>query len=184
MASIMRADLADAVPFRVDYVDDGVQLQTFALRDVGVDALFDLPEPQTVYRVKLGDMCFVARKRHDGSISHLYFVPEYPNNDLGLKERLTTYYALRVMGSAPELCELRACDPSLRIVDWDAGVAMIARLKGTATCNTRTITRILEVDALLKRHRPNLSHAEMRETVGPASGARLTVSSFLVGDVT
>lgn len=181
----MRADLADAVPFRIDYVDDGVQLRSFALRDVGVDTLFDLPEPETVYRVKLGDMCFVARKASDGTITHLYFAPEYPNNDLGLKERLTTYYALPVLGSSAELCELRACDPSLRIVDWDTGVAMIARLGPTAgRAARRTIDRLLQVDALLKRHRPNLTTAEMRESVGPASGARLTVSSFLAGDVT
>src|SRR5262245_27920920 len=128
----MRADLGDAVPFCVGYVDNGAQLQSFALRDVGVDTLFDLSDLDTVYRVKLGDMCFVARRRPDGSTSHLYFAPEYPNNNLGLKERITTYYALPVFGSKAELCELRASDPSLRIVDWEAGVSMIAPISGAA----------------------------------------------------
>lgn len=181
----MRPDLADAAPFRVDHVGNGVQLQSFALRDVGVDALFDLSEPETVYRVKLGDMCFVARRRPDGSTSHLYFAPEYPNNNLGLRERITTFYALPVLGSNAELCELRVNDPSLRIVDWDAGVSLIAQISETAAGQTkRTIDRILQLDALLKRSRPNLTAAEMRQTIGPASGARFTTSAFLAGEVT
>ena len=181
----MRPDLRDAIPFRVDYVDNGAQLQSFALRDVGVDTLFDLSEQETVYRVKLGDMCFVARRRTDGAISHLYFAPEYPNNDLGFKERITTYYALPIFGSKAELCELRASDPNLRIVDWEVGVSMMAPMRETANENIKkTIDRILEVDAVLKRYRPNLTIAEMRQSIGPASGARFTTSPFLVGDVT
>lgn len=182
--SNMRSDLSDAVPFRIDYCGDGVRLRSFALRDVGVDALFDLPELETVYRAKLGDMCFVARRGADGSTSQLYFAPEYPNNDLGLKERVTTYYALRVLGSTGDLCELSASDPTLRIVDWHAGISIIAPMVKTAVGSTRKLfDRILEVDALLKRCRPNLTVDEMRQSVGPASGARLMASAFLEGEV-
>src|SRR5262249_3044532 len=180
----MRPDLRDAVPFRIDYVANGAQLQSFALRDVGVDVLFDLSDQETIYRAKLGDMCFVIRRRTDGSTSHLYFAPEYPNNNLGLKERITTYYALPIFGSKAQLCELRVSDPNLRIVDWDVGVSMVAPIRGAADGNIgKSIDRILEVDALLKRYRPNLTAAEMRQSIGPASGARFTTSAFLVGDV-
>ena len=180
----MRPDLQDVPPLHVTYVEGGALLHSFAWRDVGVDILFDLPELETVYRAKLGDMCFVARRRPDGSVSHLYFAPEYPNNELGLKERITTYYALPVFGSTAELCELRANDPSLRIIDWEAGVSQIAPMSETAVGNAkRTIGRILQINSLLKRLAPNLTTREMRQSVGPASGARFTCSAFLVGDV-
>lgn len=175
---------AQVGPLRIDYGDEGVQLQSFALRDIGIDALFDLPEPETIYRAKLGDMRFLVRKLPDGSTADVYFAPEYPNNDLGLKERITTYYAWPVTRANAEICELHACDPGLRIVDWDVGILLIAGLRGTADRDTkRTIERILEVDSLLKQFRSNLSDTEMRQTIGPASGARFTTSPFLVGDV-
>jgi len=183
-ALTMQPDLQDVPPLHVAYVEGGALLHSFALRDVGVDTLFDLPELETAYRAKLGDMCFVVRVRPDRSVSHLYFVPEYPNNNLGLKERITSYYALPVFGSTAELCELRANDSSLRIIDWEAGVSQVAPLGETAIGNAkRTIDRILQINSLLKRLGPNLSSNEMRQSVGPASGARFTGSAFLVGDV-
>ncbi len=182
----MQPDLMDVVPLRVDYVEDNSPLHSFALRDIGVDTLFDLSDKETVYRVRLGDMCFVARRRPDRTTSHLYFVPEYPNNNLGLRERLTTYYALPVFGSKADLCELRVSDPSLRILDWEVGVGMAAPIHaaGSSDLNKKTIERIFEIDALVRRYRPNVSVAEMRESIGPSSGARLAMSPFLVGDIT
>jgi len=181
---MMRPDLEDAVPLRVGYADDGAQLQSFALRDVGVDPLFDLPAMETLYRAKLGDMCFVVRRRADGSISRLYFVPEFPNNNLGLVRRIVSYYALSVLGPKVDLCELRASDPTLKIIDWQAGVSMLVAMREKADGTAKkTIDRILEIDEMRKHCRPNVTVTEMRESIGPATGARLTVSSYLVGDV-
>ena len=69
------------MPFSIDYVDGGTPLATYAMRDIGVDTLFDLSEREIVFRAKLGDMSFVTRQRPDGSVTHLYFVPEYPNTN-------------------------------------------------------------------------------------------------------
>ena len=176
----------DAVPFRTIYVEGGARVDSYALRDIDVDVLFDLPDLETVYRARLGDMSFVTRQRQDGHVSHLYFASEYPNNELGLLERATTYYATPIFGSEAPLCELRANDPRLRIIDWDAGVVMAQRVSlETSDANIkRTIERILEVDQMLKQHgSPAASRDEMRQSVGLASGARISASPFLLGDV-
>jgi hypothetical protein len=180
-----RLHFMDAVPFRTIYVEGGERVDSYALRDIDVDALFDLPDLETVYRARLGDMSFVTRQSQDGHVSHLYFASEYPNNKLGLLERATTYYATPIFGSEAPLCELRANDPRLRIIDWDAGVAMARRFIETSDPNIkRTIERILEVDQMLKQHgSPAVSQDEMRQSVGLASGARISASPFLLGDV-
>src|SRR5262249_41796228 len=148
------------------------QIHSYALRDKGVDVMFDIADVEVACRVTLGDMCFVARPRRDGSYSQLYFMPEYPNNELGWRRKVASYYALALLSPKLTECELKVTDPSLRLIDWSDGVAIAKRTMDAADDIKAAIKRIVEIDELVTQLRPNMGLQDMREAVGPASGAR------------
>jgi hypothetical protein len=184
MASI-QSDLLNVDPVHVSTTVGGAAIHSFALRDIGVDVLSDVPDLETVYRTYLGDMCFVGRRRADGSFSHLFLAPEFPNNEFGLRERIVSYYALPIFGSTLELCELKLTDPTVTIVDWDKGVRLVKSIDQNRVSEAAklVVRRVVQIDALRTSLRPNASFEVMRDAVGPASGARFLMSAFLVGDV-
>ena len=171
-------------PLAVLDSDDGILVHSFAFRDVGIDALAEQTAEHAIYRALLGDMRFVCERDPDGNLLELYFVAEFPNCDLGLRRRIATYFAYPLFEQDGEVVELMLGDSSLRILSWDDGISLLREATQRLSVSAvDTVTKIEEIDALIKFRRPNLSLDEMRTVVGPAPGARLRMSAALLGDV-
>lgn len=177
----MTTELIDAPPLHIDEIVGGSRVFSYALRDAGVDVLFDLPDREVTYRVLLGDMRFVARLGRGGQPARLYFAPEFPNTELGVYDRITTYYAVLLDGGKLARCELEVSDSNLRLLSWDEGLALARVVPQVDEELGAVLKRLIDIDAMVRLHRPNVSSDEMRRTIGRATGARVLMSASLMG---
>ncbi len=176
-------DVIGDMPLRIDELVGGSQVFSYALRDTGVDVMFDIPDQELVNRVVLGDMRFVAKVGRDGQITRLYFAPEFPNHDLGYLHKITTFYALPLIGAPFKPCELEVTDSRLRLVDWDEGLALARQVSAQDGALRSALDRIFQIEELVRRQRPNTSLDELRHLMGRATGARVLVSASLLGEL-